>query len=1523
MIGQKSTDSEEGIMKAMGYKYWPTAVIMTVLLAFAPAAKAVDDDTPFFAGDTGLPNVMFIFDNSDSMQDVPYPRKDGSPLRPSWRWRYGVYVDPDGTIAEDENGNVKYNYTAYTSRDVEVSIPGKTPPPMPRTDGKDPSLTSTVTKIYRYHYWYRIYDENLDWDAIEAGWPENYRYHKIMLEDPGGGNPQIRTICSYSKGGKYWYVYSTAHTSCVQEGNFDYSAGVDTATDSCYVSDSGWCTTYDNTNPFTYTIISGSPGEVTFPYLRTDSHHGQYVRDANVDWSAIDDDTWNANYKNRLLVVTAGTNAGESRRISWRSQSGKYWYVDPGFPEDCDYTTRYKIVGSADDDRYAYGGNHPASKLYQAKQAMNQFLDSDAISTCKETDEQGNCIKKEYLLNLGFATYMSARIPRVRAKYYRKETYDIPDRCRAFYWRWRDTSSDFYDTDGPENGYDIEAWGTEYNDVEIGDQIDRAYETGRCWEQTIHYTVAEIEPSPTDSLPDRYRIRLRSRQGYPNEGGYKYYNWVYFDVPEGSDCTYCDTFEYPNPYDDGTYTWTLASECCPAGCTTYQYGQCYPPGCEEGGQGWYYRLYTWKDTYGDYGITDPSEPKYINPTTLMVTPYRGYDYGGKGWNATDDDLDEDDGDWILVTEDNAKYDVPINSSGDLGDIEPNTFDFSYFRYPGEGTADRPHAWSYRKTSNPWVYQYSTWKNKSTWGNSIQNDPFFPASVGDENANHTGDDQVVFVNLPEYNEDADHKGDDIDGINIAKIRNYVNLSRVTYPYDSRYDCTMMPYNTMSLAVNSSQAVAGKGTPLAASLENAKKYYESYFAQDAYTQGGCRDNYVILLTDGLETCDGDPVAAAQALLNLSVNERPTPVKTYVIGFGMGTSSQAALNALAAAGGTEHAYFATDVEELVNVLTEEIVSDIVGGSYTRASPVVTRKVEASDQLRIYTSYFDYPVWRGHLKAFNVNSDGSIGDPIAEWTGDCDGEEGNDGDAGCEMKEHGRGTVYTTVSGEMIEFSTANLAALKPLVNPEGADIDGNGTPDENADAQAVIGYTLDPGYDNGKYVGTRDPDWPLGDIYHSAPVVVTKPNLPLTDDAFPGYSDFKSAHSDRPTVVYFGANDGMLHAIDASNGREKWAYIPHSVLGKLHEFKEGHRFTVDLSVKAADIDHCSGHCWETILVGGLRKGGDHYFALDVTNPDDPQPLWEMTDNNMGQTWSVPAFGRININGTNTYVIFVGGGFSSSENKGNRLYILEAYTGQILKEITVGSSTNNVPSEILVTRYLLDGSGHPVDYRTRATVDSKLKGNIEVAYFGDTAGTLWKLKDLNADADWNPTLEALFVPSNPRPIYHRPAVADVYENCTRRFILFGTGDEQDPTNGETYDYFYEVEDRELEEGETSSDRMTWMKALAKGEKVFSDPVTYRNVVYFTAYQPTGACNMGFSYLYGLTTSECGSEIGGEGGIQYGITGDLLSPPKEKVELGRSYAPTPAIAPPGLYIPRPPGKPLALKVPVDPAKLLYWREVD
>ncbi len=124
--------------------------------------------------------------------------------------------------------------------------------------------------------------------------------------------------------------------------------------------------------------------------------------------------------------------------------------------------------------------------------------------------------------------------------------------------------------------------------------------------------------------------------------------------------------------------------------------------------------------------------------------------------------------------------------------------------------------------------------------------------------------------------------------------------------------------------------------------------------------------------------------------------------------------------------------------------------------------------------------------------------------------------------------------------------------------------------------------------------------GDVLHSEPLVVY--------------------YNSSTTVVYYGANDGMLHAVDDSTGKELWGFIPVDQLGRLKDMVEGasHQYYIDSSPKVyfkdvdgdREVESADGD--QVILMCGERKGGVAYFALDVTDPTSPEFAWWISQAN-----------------------------------------------------------------------------------------------------------------------------------------------------------------------------------------------------------------------------------------------------------------------------------------------------------------------
>ncbi len=395
--------------------------------------------------------------------------------------------------------------------------------------------------------------------------------------------------------------------------------------------------------------------------------------------------------------------------------------------------------------------------------------------------------------------------------------------------------------------------------------------------------------------------------------------------------------------------------------------------------------------------------------------------------------------------------------------------------------------------------------------------------------------------------------------------------------------VMRYTTMP-KTDSVAAVYNEGglTPLFDALMDVKKYYEEYIKKDSATLDGCRNNFILLITDGRDNTtlarpqeEYNPKTAAAALCNLSVNGVSTPVKTFVIGFGqMESEEEDQLNAIAEAGCTEHAYFAENLEEL-KVKIQEILNVIKAGAYTRSNPVFTNTGNS-----MVSSFFEYPSYRGHVAVYKVNSDGYI---ITRMENDgitCSNPEGIKNweadyllnKAICEEGYSWRNIFTIGTDGETLSFNDGNVATLKNKIGDisdfNDGDIDTSDAPYGDNDYDALINYVRgDSSFEsrNGGILKDRDGTsrrdlcdgsvnskecgWYLGDPIHGNPVLVGGPsyfysgincNDTINFDQYKPYNpdgatpppiecywQFKKLYSRRIKVLYVPTNEGMVHA------------------------------------------------------------------------------------------------------------------------------------------------------------------------------------------------------------------------------------------------------------------------------------------------------------------------------------------------------------------------------------------------------------
>ena len=223
----------------------------------------------------------------------------------------------------------------------------------------------------------------------------------------------------------------------------------------------------------------------------------------------------------------------------------------------------------------------------------------------------------------------------------------------------------------------------------------------------------------------------------------------------------------------------------------------------------------------------------------------------------------------------------------------------------------------------------------------------------------------------------------------------------------------------------------------------------------------------------------------------------------------------------------------------------------------------------------------------------------------------------------------------------------------------------------------------------------------------------------------------------MVFVGANDGMLHAFKLGTlelkwagqsdvekaqltgvnlGEEAWAFIPKNALPYLKYQGDPdycHIYTVDLSpyifdasingsAGAAKVQSATDSSWRTILIGGMRLGGacrnpasactdcvktpaagvgySSYFALDITDENNPQLLWEFSNESLGFSTAAPAVVRVGANSTNgNWFVVLGSGptgpinttdyqFMGRSDQNLKFFVLDLKTGALLRTIDTG---------------------------------------------------------------------------------------------------------------------------------------------------------------------------------------------------------------------------------------------------------------
>ena len=693
-----------------------------------------------------------------------------------------------------------------------------------------------------------------------------------------------------------------------------------------------------------------------------------------------------------------------------------------------------------------------------------------------------------------------------------------------------------------------------------------------------------------------------------------------------------------------------------------------------------------------------------------------------------------------------------------------------------------------------------------------------------------------------------------------------------------------------------------------------YVGSWVVPDYQTPIGaaCQGNFIILLSDGIPTVMDQPDAAlsllgyasttecvdvsasifgdsthtegncsADLLRYLKENDQipgltPSTVRTYTVGFGLvgldATIGKNYLMHLASEGGGK--FFEADNYSTLTDSLKSIINAITGEAdeFTGLAIDVRSDAFTSDN-RAFVNLFtpsEKRVWEGNLKGYFLEAsglkdvDGSsaldsyskfLPDARSFWSDSPDGGIVADGGVTEKLQAGGR-TLYTyTGSVEpndiLLETSSkehyldvANSALTKSML----------AVPDETLRTDIL------------NWIQTA----PMSDPLHSKPLI---------------------AHYPSGEVLYTMTNQGFVHAVDVSNpknyhdysgGDEIFAFMPQELLPNLSAIKTNlttgtHIYGLDgnmtLRHDDTDSDFLIDAGETAILYFGMRRGGSHYYALDVSDVTAPRLLWKISAGvgefaDLGQTWSKMTLTTVRDGGSAKKVLIFGGGYDLAEDAktsrssgiGNRVYMVDADDGQLIWSVGAGSPhlgasqmQYSIPSDI-------------------TTIDLNGNGYADRLYFGDMGGQVWRVNfdegvsggsapATDFDFSDSVTLLADFGSSENRRFFYPPAVALMSSGGEKYLsISLGSGNRAHPLDESVQDWLfmirdpldsplsstlsmtdlYDATDNLILEGtDTASEKSQlkaadgWKMKLESGEKSLSTLVAFGGKLRFTTYEP------------------------------------------------------------------------------------------
>lgn len=479
--------------------------------------------------------------------------------------------------------------------------------------------------------------------------------------------------------------------------------------------------------------------------------------------------------------------------------------------------------------------------------------------------------------------------------------------------------------------------------------------------------------------------------------------------------------------------------------------------------------------------------------------------------------------------------------------------------------------------------------------------------------------------------------------------------------------------------------------------------------------------------------------------------------------------------------------------------------------------------------------------------------------------------------------------------------------------------------ARGQEVLASGGNDGDENGN--GSVDPRRASihADIVHSRPVAINY-----------------GTDTDPDVVVFYGGNDGLLRAVNGnradsfsgfSAGSELWSFMAPEFYGSLKRLYDNTTtisYPGNTAISPAPQPKPYGFDGPVTAIkeganasiyATMRRGGRALYAFDVSNPTSPSLKWKKgCPNNftapgvvddtgcsagfsdIGQTWSAPkVFKAAGYNAGASNMLIFGGGYDTCEdadpnictssNKGNKVYVLDADSGALLK--TFDTDRGVIGDVTLVP----DSSGRAI-YAYAADLGGNLY-RISIGALAPTAWTMTKVASLGCDT----TASC----ANNRKFMFAPDV--VFDN-DGYMILLGSGDREKPllsyvAAASVSNYFFMVKDKPDTAGWLSSESATcgsavicrdsllpilddttpsesalaakkgWYLGMSSTEQVVTSAITVFGLVTFSTHQPAvatpGICSsLGESRVYNISFENAE----GRDGLRYeDLAGDGLPP--------------------------------------------------